>query len=60
MRTFVVIPQFSNLLWVAMETMHFHIAQTKIIFKDTFVLHSGGPNEQFGTHEELSWGCKVT
>ena len=30
MRTFVGIPTFSNPLWVAMETMHFHIAQTKI------------------------------
>ena len=25
-------------------------------FEDTFVSHSGGPNEQFGTHEKLSWG----
>ena len=36
-------------------------------FEDTFVLHPGGPNEQFGTHKKLSWGgggggggCKVT
>ena len=29
-------------------------------FKDTFVSHQGGPNEQFGTHKKLSWGCKVT
>ena len=59
MSTFVCIPPFPNPLWVAMETMHFHIAQT-IFFKDTFVLHSGGPNKQFGTHEKLSWGRKVT
>ena len=26
------------------------------IFEDNFVSHSGGPNEQFGTHEKLSWG----
>ena len=25
-------------------------------FEDTFVSHPGGPNEQFGTHEKLSWG----
>ena len=56
MSTFVLL--FSNPLWVAMETMHFHIAQT--IFLDTFVLHLGGPNKQFCTHEKLSWGCKVT
>ena len=28
MITFVGVPPFSNPLWVAMETMHFHIAQT--------------------------------
>ena len=28
MRTFVGIPPFSNLLWDAMETIHFHIAQS--------------------------------
>ena len=27
-------------------------------FKDTFVSHPGGPNEQFGTHEKLSWGVQ--
>ena len=56
MSTFVDIPPFSNPLWVAMETMHFHIAQTKIFFEDTFASHQGGPNEQFGTHKNLSWG----
>ena len=59
MSTFVGISPFSNPLWVAMETMHFHIVHTKI-FKDTFVSHSGGPNEQFGTHENCPGGCKVT
>ena len=42
---FVGIPLFSNPLWVAMETMHFHIAN---ILEDNFVSNSGGPNEQFG------------
>ena len=50
MSTFVGISPFSNRLWVAMETMHFHIAHTKL-FKDTFVSHSGGPNEQLGTYK---------
>ena len=27
-------------------------------FEDTFVSHPGGPNEQFGTHEKLSWGVQ--
>ena len=30
----------------------------KIFFEDTLVSHSGGPNEQFGTHEKLSWGVQ--
>ena len=57
MSNFVGRPPFSNSLWVAIETMQFHIAQTNF-FKDTFVSHPGGPNEQFGTHEKLSWGVQ--
>ena len=53
MSNFVGRPPFSNSLWVAIETMQFHIAQTK-----TFVSHPGGPNEQFGTHEKMSWGVQ--
>ena len=30
----------------------------QIFFEDTFVSHPGGPNEQFGTHEKLSWGVQ--
>ena len=61
MSNFVGKSPFSSSLWVAMETKHFHKAHT-ICFKDNFVSHLGGPNEQFGTHEKLSWGrgCKVT
>ena len=44
-------------LWVAMETMHFHIAGMRI-FLETFFSHSGGPTEQFGTNEKLSWGAR--
>ena len=58
MSTFVGIPPFSNPLWVAMETLHFHIAHTKVFFEDTLVSHLEGPNEQFGTHENLSWGVQ--
>ena len=39
-----------------METLHFYIVHTKIFFEDTLVSHPGGPNEQFRTHENLSWG----
>ena len=35
---YVGTPPFENLLWVAMETMHFLIAQTGL-FLDYFVLH---------------------
>ena len=31
-------------------------SSNKIFFEDTFVSHPGGPNEQFGTNEQLSWG----
>ena len=56
MSAFVGIPPFSNPLWVAMETMHFYIAQTNFFLEDTFVSHPGGPNKKFGTLEKLSWG----
>ena len=26
---------------------------------DKISLHFRGPNERFGTHEKLSWGCKL-
>ena len=43
MSNFVGTPPFLNLLWVAIESMHFLIAQTGL-FLDIFVLHQGGPN----------------
>ena len=30
------------------------------IFKDNFVLHLEGPNEQFGFYESFFWGQKVS
>ena len=36
----------------------FHSAK-EFIFEDKNSLHFWGPNERFGTHEKLSWGCKV-
>ena len=39
--------------WVAMETMHFHIAK-RSLFSMAIFPHIGGPNEQFGTNEKLS------
>ena len=43
--------------WVAMTTMHFHIAQTRL-FMGIF-LHSGGPREQSDSNLKLSLGCKL-
>ena len=52
---FVGLPPFSRIIeGIAMETMHFHIAHTKIYYEDNFVSHSGGRNEQFGTHENCT------
>ena len=51
MSNFIGRPPFSNSLWVGIETMQFHIAQTNF-----FLRTPGGPNEQFGTHEKLSSG----
>ena len=36
-------------LWVAMETARFHIAQMSFFLR-TFFSHLVGPSEQFGTH----------
>ena len=57
-------PYLRSALWVAMETMHFHIAQTNIFWGTKYFCKGGGvgaPNEHYGTHKKLSWGkgCKV-
>ena len=39
-------------IWVAMVTMHFHIAY---FLGGPFFSYSGGPREQFGINEKLSW-----
>ena len=41
-----------------METMYFHISNANL-YLDQLCFVFGGPNEQFGTHEKLTWGCKV-
>ena len=48
---------FRAALQVAMATMHFHITQIGIFLGKDF-LHSGGPREQFGINEKLSWGAR--
>ena len=50
MSNFVGIPPFSSALWVAIETMHYHIAHTNFLGQLRFAFR--GLNEQFGTHEK--------
>ena len=47
MNDFVVTPPFLRIaLWVAMETMHLHIAGISFFFlRLNFFLHSAGPTE---------------
>ena len=53
---FVGTPTFLRIaLWVAMATMHFHIAHTGFLLVGTFFSHSGDPREQFSTHENCPW-----
>ena len=41
-------------LRIAMDTMHFHIAQTGLLLGTSFLFRV--PSEQFGNHEKLSCG----
>ena len=34
------------------------IARISFFLEDKNKLYSGGPNEQFGTYEKLSWGVR--
>ena len=57
MAYFVGTPPLRIALWVAMETMHFQMAHTKLFFK-YFFLHLGRFNEHFGSSEIFSWGAR--
>ena len=43
MGTFLGIPEFSNALWVAMETKHFHKAHTKNVLRTPLYRIQGVP-----------------
>ena len=45
------------LLWVAMETVRFHIAQICFFLED--ITHLVGQSEQLSSCEKLFWGFKV-
>ena len=59
MSTFVGLPPFSNPLWVAMETMHFHIPQTSFFRKPSFRIQ-GVPMNDLVPVKNWPWGRKVT
>ena len=35
------------------ENHPFSHSSYQLVFEDNFVLHLGGPNEQYGTHDKL-------
>ena len=45
-------------LWVAMETVRFHVALMSFFSLEDFT-HLVVQSEQFGSHEKLSWGFMV-
>ena len=45
-------------LWVAMETVRFHIAQMSFFFLED-ITHLVVQSEHFGSHEKLSWEFMV-
>ena len=63
MSNFVGIPTFSNPLWVAMETMHFHIDHT-IFFRTTLFGIQGVPMNNLAPMKNCpgggGGGCNVT
>ena len=54
MSIFVGIPPFSNPLWVAMETMHFHIAHTNIFRTPSFSIQ-GVPMNNYAPMKNCPW-----
>ena len=59
MNDFVVTPPFWRFaLWVAMETMHLHIAGTSFFLEDKLFLHSAVPKNRLAPMKHCP-GCKV-
>ena len=48
MSTFIDIPEFLNPAWVDMETMHFHMAQSALLFRTPMKIFPG-------VHGKLNW-----
>ena len=60
MSNFVGRPPFSNLLWVAIETMQYHIAQTKIFLRTPSFPIQRVPMNNLAPMKNCPGGCKVT
>ena len=45
-----------NLLWVGLQCLIVIFPDHSVSTK--YAVHTEGPNEQFGTHEKLSWGVQ--
>ena len=43
-------------LWVAMEIMHLYLTRIRLFLEHKKVMYSLGLDEQYATHEKLSWG----
>ena len=56
MSNFVGRPPFSNSLWVAIETMKFHIAQTKIFLRTPSFPIQGVPMNNLAPMKNWFWG----
>ena len=55
MSIFVGTPSFFKVeLWVAMETMIFHITKNAFIFEDNIFWHLSGPTEQINIQKKMS------
>ena len=57
---FVGIPSFSIALWVAMKTMHFHIAHTNFFRTPLLFRIQGVPMNNLAPMKNCPGGCKVT
>ena len=60
MSNFIGRPPFSNLLWVGIETMQFHIAQTKFFLRTPSFPIQGVPMNNLAPMKNCPGGCKVT
>ena len=56
MSNFIGRPPFSNSLWVGIETMQFHIAQTKIFLRPPSFPIQGVPMNNLALLKNCHWG----